>query len=167
MRRGDEQGRERLMGLLPKALAAEIYALSGGRAAFFERLEELRLRAPGRCSVVIRGMHRVLNTRLDAQALSSLVARLSGGSRYAYEDHIANGFLPFEGGIRIGVCGRAWYEGSALRGIGDISSLVIRFPHAHTENAEFLKTAFFMIKQKNFFKLFFVSKFSIFFLLNF
>ncbi len=143
MRRGEDEGRMRLLSLLPKALAAEIYALSGGKEAFFERMEELRLRAPGRCSLVIRGTHRVLKTRVDAEALSSLVVRLSGGARYAYEDHIASGYLPFEGGIRIGICGRAFYERDTLRGVGDISALVIRFPHAHTEDAAVLEEAFF------------------------
>lgn len=142
MRNREVAARERLLSLLPRPLSAELFALSGGREAFFESLEELRLRAYGRCSMVLRGVHRVLHTRVDAEALSALAVRLAGGSLYAFEDCIAKGYLPFEGGIRIGICGRAHYGTQGQGGVGAFSSLVIRLPHAHPEDADVLKDAF-------------------------
>ena len=105
-------------------------ALSCGQHRFWERLQELRLRAPGRSSLVFGNRQRVLSARVDAGEMEALLLCLCGGSRYAFEECISEGYLPFEGGIRIGVCGRARYEGRELRGICEISSLVIRFPHA-------------------------------------
>ena len=139
--RGAEGG-ARLFGLLPERLAAEICMLSGGRASFSERLEELRLRAPGKSSVVLGGAHRPLQARLSRAELEALAIGLCGGSLYAYEECIARGYLPFEGGIRIGVCGHARYEGEVLRGVFEIGALVIRLPHAHKEEAEALTEAF-------------------------
>ena len=144
---GSAEGRARIFELLPRELSAELYMLSGGRSAFFERLEELRLRAPGKCSAMIRGEHRPLKARLTPEVLEGLTASLCGGSRYAYEDCIASGYIPFEGGIRIGVCGRARYEGAVMRGICEIGALVIRFPHPHPEMARALADAFFEARQ--------------------
>ncbi len=124
------EGRARLFSLLPQALAAELAALSGGRHRFFERLQELRLRAVGRSSIVMGGRQRPLFSRINAEEMEDLLLRLCGGSRYAFEECIGEGYLPFFGGIRIGVCGRARYEGEILRGVCEIRSLVVRFPHA-------------------------------------
>ena len=124
-----DAGRERLFSLLPQAIAAELLALSGGRHRFFQRLQELRLRAVGRSSIVLGDRQRPLCARMHKEEMEPLLLRLCDSSRYAFEECIAEGYLPFEGGIRIGVCGRARYERNILRGICDISSLVIRFPH--------------------------------------
>ena len=122
--------RERILSLLPHSAAAELSVLASGRLRFWDRLQELRLRAPGRSSLVFGNRQRVLSARVDAGEMEALLLCLCGGSRYAFEECISEGYLPFEGGIRIGVCGRAHYEGEVLRGICDVSSLVIRFPHA-------------------------------------
>lgn len=141
------EGRAKVLELLPRALSAELYMLGGGRSAFFERLEELRLRAPGKCSIVLGGAHRALQTRLTPADLEGVTALLCGGSRYAYEECIASGYIPFESGIRIGVCGRARYEGEVMRGICEIGALVIRFPHPHPEMEGMLADAFFGARQ--------------------
>ena len=126
----NEAATTHLFSLLPREMAAEISALSCGQHRFWERLQELRLRAPGRSSLVFGNRQRVLSARVDAGEMEALLLCLCGGSRYAFEECISEGYLPFEGGIRIGVCGRARYQGRELRGICEISSLVIRFPHA-------------------------------------
>lgn len=120
----------RLLSLLPHGIAAEIAALSCGQHRFWERLQELRLRAPGRSALVFGQRQRPLSSRMDAAEMDALLLKLCGGSRYAFEECILQGYLPFEGGVRVGVCGRARYEAGELRGICEISSLVIRFPHA-------------------------------------
>lgn len=124
------KARARLFSLLPQAIVAELAALSGGRHRFFERLQELRLRAVGRSSIVLGDRQRPLSSRMNTEEMEEMLLRLCGGSRYAFEECIAEGYLPFFGGIRIGVCGRARYEGDVFRGVCEIGSLVIRFPHA-------------------------------------
>ncbi len=120
----------RFLELLPRETAAEIAALSGGQHRFWERLQELRLRAMGRSALVFGNRQRLLSSALNAEQLEEVLLRLCGGSRYAFEECICEGYLPYEGGIRIGVCGRARYEGRDLRGVCEIFSLAIRFPHA-------------------------------------
>ena len=126
----------RFLSLLPREMAAEIWALSGGQKHFWERLQELRLRVMGRSSLVFGNRQRVLSAHLEPLEMEELLLRLCGGSLYAYEECIAKGYLPYEGGIRIGVCGRARYERGEMRGVCDIFSLVIRFPHAPPALAE-------------------------------
>lgn len=132
-----------LLSLLPPRIAAELSALAGGRSAFFERIEELRLRAEGRCSVVFRGKQSLLCAGLDFEEMQALLLRLCGGSLYAYEECIAEGFIPMENGVRIGICGRARYEGAVFRGVCEVRSLVFRFPHpSHTALSEAVAAAF-------------------------
>ena len=126
----------RFLSLLPPPMAAEIWALSGGKNRFWERLQELRLRVMGRSSLVFGNRQRLLSSRLELSEMEELLLRLCGGSLYAYEECIAEGYLPYEGGIRIGVCGRARYERGEMRGVCDIASLAIRFPHAPPAVAE-------------------------------
>lgn len=119
-----------LLSVLPPRLSAELLALAGGRAAFFSRIEELRLRAEGRCSVVFRAEQSLLRETLSQEEMQALMLRLCGGSVYAFEECIAEGYIPWENGMRIGICGRARYEGAAFRGVCEVRSLVFRFPHA-------------------------------------
>lgn len=121
---------QRLFSLLPIGIARELWSLSCGRVDFLLRMEELRLRAGGRCAAVIAGVQRPLCRAVSPAEMEEFVCRLLGGARYAYEDCIAEGYLPFDGGIRIGLCGRARYEGDRMTGVCEIGSVVIRFPHA-------------------------------------
>jgi stage III sporulation protein AA len=54
--------------------------------------------------------------------------------RYAYRESINRGYLTLEGGIRVGLCGRALMEKEGGRtevmAVRDIDALCIRFPHA-------------------------------------
>ncbi len=49
-------------------------------------------------------------------------------SVHTYFDNIKNGYIPFDDGCRIGVCGKAVTEGNKIINISDISSLNIRLP---------------------------------------
>ncbi len=49
-------------------------------------------------------------------------------SVHTYFENIKNGFIPFDDGCRIGVCGKAVCEGNRIINISDISSLNIRLP---------------------------------------
>lgn len=58
-----------------------------------------------------------------------IIGRASGYSLYSVEDCLIKGFLPWLGGVRIGVGGEGVTDGERLKGIKNISSLNIRVPH--------------------------------------
>ena len=112
--------------LLPKRLLQEIYAaLTPGLA-----LEELRLRR-GRCaSLTVGGENLRLATVLDGAEMDALLPALCDGSLYAHGETVCHGYLTLKGGVRIGVCGRANTVNGRVTGVCEISSYVIRLPHA-------------------------------------
>ena len=66
---------------------------------------------------------------VSALELNNIFAALCEFSVHAYKKEISEGFITYEGGIRIGICGTAVYSGEKIEGIKDISALVIRIPH--------------------------------------
>jgi stage III sporulation protein AA len=60
--------------------------------------------------------------------VEGVYASLCRGAPYAYRDSVARGYIPLESGVRVGVAGRARYDGGRLVGIGEVSSLVFRIP---------------------------------------
>jgi len=53
---------------------------------------------------------------------------MCGDSLYAYSQTICQGYVTMEGGIRVGVCGRAAVEGGRIIGVGEITGLTVRVP---------------------------------------
>ena len=95
--------------------------------------EELHLRV-GRCaSVTVGGQNHPVAVTLEQEQMDALLVRLCEGSLYAHRDSINQGFLALEGGIRVGVCGRAFLESEGGRAdvlaVRDVDALCIRFPH--------------------------------------
>lgn len=91
--------------------------------------EEVRLHADRFSFVTAMGRSYRVSVRLSKGELGEILRRLCGGSLYAYQESIRRGYLPFEGGIRVGVCGRAALEEDKVIGISEISGLVVRIPH--------------------------------------
>ena len=52
-----------------------------------------------------------LGVNVDSSDLDGILTALTGGALYAHRDTLREGYLTLSGGIRIGVCGRARYEG--------------------------------------------------------
>lgn len=91
--------------------------------------EELRLRR-GRCaSVTVGGADLRLDCVLTGEEMDALLLRFCGGSLYAHGDTLCEGYLTLQGGIRVGVCGRANTVRGRVEGITDVSAFVIRIPH--------------------------------------
>ncbi len=112
-----------LLRMLPERLITELYA-----DHMPEHIEEIRLHA-GRCaSVVAGGRNLLLRTVLSAQEMTATLTRMCGGSLYSHAPTIAEGYLTLEGGVRVGVCGRAACEGGEVIGVYDVSGLCIRIP---------------------------------------
>lgn len=113
---------ERISALFPAQLAREIEALSRGR-----RISEIRIRRTGRSSVVAFGSSLGLSFSAE-KYIDDIFMSVCRGTPYAYRDSILKGFVPLPNGVRVGVAGRARYEGEKLVGITDISSLIFRIP---------------------------------------
>ena len=128
--RQEEAGIERrtylpptLLRTLPERLISELYA-----GHLPEHIEEIRLHT-GRCaSVVANGRNLLLRTVLSAQEMTATLTRMCGGSLYSHAPTIAEGYLTLDGGVRVGVCGRAACEQGEVIGVYDVSGRCIRIP---------------------------------------
>ena len=117
-----------LLSYLPSGLSDEISRILGGRRDGAGALHEIRIRAEGRSSLVFGCENVPLFYAVKRSEAEKIVEALSEGALYAYRDSFANGYLTVSGGIRVGVCGYARYEGGELVGVSDIRSLVFRIP---------------------------------------
>ncbi len=119
---------ESVLRVLPQRLSAEVRRIADSHTHMDEHLSEIRLRADGLCALVVAGRNLPLDFTLDEPMLQQTVLRVCGGSLYAYRDTIAKGYIPMAHGVRVGLCGRARYDGGDMVGIGDVRSLVFRLP---------------------------------------
>lgn len=120
-----------VMRALPYRLSDEIR-----RTASHSRIEEIRMRADRRCSLVVSGRNIMLDTVLDRAELSAVLEGMCQGSLYAFSDTINQGYVSLPDGVRVGVCGRAGCDGDRIIGIYDVSSLSVRIPHRSRPHGE-------------------------------
>ncbi len=122
------------LGLLPPQLLEDL--LEECPPAAFDPdsgvlLEEVRLRAERRATLTVGGRNHSTRVRLSAYELGAILTHICGGSLYAYSDTIHQGFITLEGGVRVGIAGRAVCEEGRIIGVSEIDSLCIRIPHRH------------------------------------
>lgn len=91
-------------------------------------LEEIRLRAGARVSLTTSRGNIFLKSAISQKEISDILSNMCGHSLYAYSDMINNGYVTLDGGVRVGVCGRAAVEDEQIIGVYSISSLNIRIP---------------------------------------
>ena len=109
---------------LTPRLQAAILALDGETQA---RCEEVRLRAGQPIQIQCGGAERSLSAPIpDAEELREIVSRAARYSVHSYAEALAQGYLPLEGGHRLGVCGSAVVKGREIGGIRTFSSLNLR-----------------------------------------
>ncbi len=96
----------------------------------FNKISEIRVSANDKIRIFSK-KKLVFESKkaLSVLELNDIFAALCEFSVHAYKKEISEGFITYEGGIRIGICGTAIYSGEKIEGIKDISSLVIRIPH--------------------------------------
>lgn len=114
--------------ILPDGLYREILSVLSSRVGGEAVFSELRLSADGRCSMVHGGDSLALMCRLGRADIEEILSRATRGSVYAHRDTVKEGYAAMEGGIRLGISGRAVYDGGELIGITDARSLVFRIP---------------------------------------
>ena len=127
---------------MPPSLLREIMHIGASRKGFPIGLCEIRLRASGACTLVFEGECIRLMSRVGERELSLILDGITDGSLYAFRDTLADGFVPLRGGVRVGVCGVAKYDGGELVGIHGISSMVFRLPFGECNFADELAKLF-------------------------
>ncbi len=115
-----------LLGVLPPRLYIELERL----AARGVTVEELRLRGGRRAYVTSKGRNIALDVTVEQWQIDDIVENVCDGSMYAHADTIRNGYVTLDGGIRVGMVGRASVENGKVIGVYDISGLCIRVPSA-------------------------------------
>lgn len=95
------------------------------------RAEELRLRVGRPMTVLMREGEILVSqeqpaSRVSQTDLELLCDMVTGYSRYAVSDTLAQGYLMAPGGFRIGICGTAVMEDGISRNLRDMSSACIR-----------------------------------------
>ena len=91
-------------------------------------VSEIRLRLYGVCALVVRGENRSLSVRLDKSDIKEIFRLVSGGAVFSHRDDVSRGFISLSLGVRVGVIGRARYEGGRVIGVDEVTSLVFRLP---------------------------------------
>ena len=100
------------------------------------RAEELRLHRGRLATVTCSGRNFSTGVSLREDEMNDILHRMCGGSLYAYNQTINQGFLTMDGGIRVGVCGSAAMENGKIIGVNSISGLIVRIPHRTEVSAE-------------------------------
>lgn len=109
---------------LPLRLRQEALTLSEEDRA---RAEELRLRAGWPMTALIGGAERPLGGEpVEGTELERLVEIASGASLHAVLDQVRRGYLTFEGGHRVGLCGTAVLREGEIHALRTISSADLR-----------------------------------------
>ncbi|MBE6689828.1 MAG: hypothetical protein E7590_00915 [Ruminococcaceae bacterium] len=114
-----------LMELLPPQLCREVEETVPAGAF----PEELRLRRGRVASVTVAGQNLRLSTVLSGKELDDLLFAMCDGSLYAHSETVCQGYLTLQGGIRVGVCGKAGVVDGRITGIFEPTALVVRIPH--------------------------------------
>lgn len=109
---------------LPLRLRQEALSLNGRDRG---RAEELRLRAGWPMTVLLDGVECPLGGRLvEVRELEQLVEIASRASLHTVLDQVRRGYLTFEGGHRIGLCGTAVLRDGEIHSLRCISSANLR-----------------------------------------
>ena len=126
---------ESIMKILPFEAAN---AINGFLNA--EKISEIRLRADKPILVNYGGKNKYLAKnglsftdenaiKVTALDINDVVMAAGEYSLYAFNDQIIKGYITVKGGVRLGICGTAVYDGSKIITVKDFSSVTIRFPH--------------------------------------
>ena len=133
---------ERLFVHIPIQIKEEVSRISLSRGVGLCSVSEIRLRAHGRNSVIILGERIYLSARISAEDIARTFFLICEGAVYAQRESIKDGYVTLYGGVRVGICGQARYDGGHLVGVSNISSLVFRIPTAAFSDAASLYDAF-------------------------
>lgn len=138
---------DEIIGILPNEIKC-IFMLSD--KSIFPRIREIRLRKNAPVLLVL-DCGNVFLTRsgeavkyppeyaISEKLIADTVSAFCKGSVYSFEKEIRQGFIPFTGGVRVGVCASL-----SCSGISAVNSVCIRIPHdIRNCCAKFISEAFY------------------------
>ena len=132
---------EEIFSMLPDGIFREMKRLCFSRRGGMDRVGEIHL-SVGRGSSFLWGGERIfLSSSISLDEMRKTVESLCGGALYAHRESLSDGYISLEGGVRVGVCGRARYEGGRLVGVSEITSLLFRIPTVRSSACEELLSA--------------------------
>lgn len=88
--------------------------------------DEIRIRKNGKVCFTYGNFNAVTDISVDENEIEECLRKICKNSVHSYSDTIKNGYIPFENGIRVGVCGVAVSENGKLINIKNINSINIR-----------------------------------------
>ncbi|MBQ8173824.1 MAG: stage III sporulation protein AA [Clostridia bacterium] len=118
----------RLLACLPKHLYREITRMQETNADFWQRLEEIRLRAGHHAALTFDGRNCPLPIVLTKEEVAAAFADMCDRSVYAHAESLRAGYVSAFG-FRVGVAGRIVVEGGRILTVTDVTSLSVRVPH--------------------------------------
>lgn len=122
-RNGAERYLQAIACLPPRLMGAAMRAPQ----ELAERVEEIRLRCGYPPSILCDGKEtQIGDDAVEAVELRELLARAARYSVHSYGEDLSRGFLPLEGGHRLGLCGTIARNGDRIVGYRTISSVCVR-----------------------------------------
>lgn len=124
---------------LYKLISDDVAAAISARLSI-EKLSEIRIRNGMPVRVCYDGVYYFLGAGgicrdcsgafiAGGREAESVVLRACERSLYTVSENIKNGYVAVRGGIRIGVCGSAVFDGDRLTAVKDFTAVNIRLPH--------------------------------------
>ncbi len=124
-----QRERERLPAvffeIFPQRLLCELRELCTSGVA----IDEIRIRRDRFVCVSASDKNITLSSVICANELDLMVDFICDTSLYAHADTIREGYVTLDGGIRVGIVGRASVSEGKIIGVYDISGLCFRVPH--------------------------------------
>ncbi|MBR2612714.1 MAG: hypothetical protein IKC72_06550 [Clostridia bacterium] len=119
-----------LFSIYPSELRREIEARVVSRRRMLCDIEEIRLSSKAASSICFCGVEYSLSVSVSCEMLSSMVKAICHGAPFSHREEMAEGYLPFENGVRVGVAGACRYNGSGEgSAIHSFHTLIFRIPH--------------------------------------
>ncbi len=129
-----------VLSCLPSRLRDEITRTLSSPLLQGIRPAEVRLRQGRIASLTLYRDGRLCNLPLsfvaDEDDLKTAFSQAVGGSLYAYEEAIKQGYVTLSGGIRVGVAGRVFCKDARILSLTAIHSLVFRLPSGRASAEE-------------------------------
>ncbi|MBE6656436.1 MAG: hypothetical protein E7609_06195 [Ruminococcaceae bacterium] len=123
---------ESVLAHLPMALKEEILRRLATPPLHGARISEIRLRRGRIASLSLFRDGRLINLPLsfvaDGAALDETLAHATGGSVYAFEEQLKEGYFSLPQGVRVGASGRAVSKDGVILSLSSIDSIVFRLP---------------------------------------
>ena len=105
-------------------------------------VEEIRIRSEKRVFLTTSAGNLMLSTVISRLEMDSIMQELCDGSLYAHSEAICQGYITLDGGVRVGICGRAAVEENKIIGVYSVSGLNFRIPMRHSRVGFSVRTLF-------------------------